>query len=75
MSTLKNNMLISHGLIDIQHKLKCASIFFYTQHTPLSYDYVLVAKTMGNQEREIYKRQTEYIEELKKKNLKVTVSV
>jgi len=46
-----------------------------TQHTPLSYDYVLVAKTIENQEREAVKKQTEYIEELKKKNLKVTVSL
>uniref|UniRef100_A0A673CG16 Anoctamin n=1 Tax=Sphaeramia orbicularis TaxID=375764 RepID=A0A673CG16_9TELE len=42
------------------------------QHTPLSYDYVLVAKTIDNQERQAYKKQCEYIEELKKKNLKVT---
>ncbi|TNN87041.1 Anoctamin-9 [Liparis tanakae] len=41
-------------------------------HTPLSYDYVLVAKTIENQEREVFKKQSEYIEELKKKNLKVT---
>ncbi|XP_037624115.1 anoctamin-9 isoform X2 [Sebastes umbrosus] len=41
-------------------------------HTPLSYDYVLVAKTIDKQERETFKKQTEYIEELKKKNLKVT---
>ncbi|KAK2842379.1 hypothetical protein Q5P01_012579 [Channa striata] len=41
-------------------------------HTPLSYDYVLVAKTIENQEREAYKKQTEYIEELKKKNIRVT---
>lgn len=45
------------------------------QHTPLSYDYVLVAKTIDNQEREAFRRQNEYIEELKKKNIKVTVSV
>uniref|UniRef100_A0A3Q3X4Y0 Anoctamin n=1 Tax=Mola mola TaxID=94237 RepID=A0A3Q3X4Y0_MOLML len=36
------------------------------------YDYVLVAKTMENQEREEFKKQIEYIEELKKKNMKVT---
>uniref|UniRef100_A0A3Q3KUL5 Anoctamin n=1 Tax=Mastacembelus armatus TaxID=205130 RepID=A0A3Q3KUL5_9TELE len=41
-------------------------------HTPLSYDYVLVAKTSENQEREIVKKQNEYIEELKKKNIRVT---
>ncbi|XP_039664653.1 anoctamin-9 isoform X3 [Perca fluviatilis] len=41
-------------------------------YTPLSYDYVLVAKTIDNQEREAFKKQTEYIEELEKKNLKVT---
>lgn len=37
------------------------------------YDYVLVAKTIENQEREAFKKQIEYIEELKKKNIKVTV--
>ncbi|XP_034060578.1 anoctamin-9 isoform X1 [Gymnodraco acuticeps] len=36
--------------------------------TPLSYDYVLVAKTNDHQDR----KQIEYIEELKKKKLKVT---
>ncbi|TNN00211.1 anoctamin-9 isoform X1 [Takifugu flavidus] len=41
-------------------------------HTPLSYDYVLVAKTIENQQREAFKKQIEYIEELKKKNIKVT---
>uniref|UniRef100_A0A669BTX4 Anoctamin n=1 Tax=Oreochromis niloticus TaxID=8128 RepID=A0A669BTX4_ORENI len=41
-------------------------------HTPLSYDYVLVAKTINNQERETFRKQTEFIEELKKKNFKVT---
>ncbi|KAM4572434.1 anoctamin-9 [Odontesthes bonariensis] len=40
--------------------------------TPLSYDYVLVAKTVNDQEREAFKKQTEYIDELKKKNFKVT---
>ncbi|MEQ2249083.1 hypothetical protein ILYODFUR_025784 [Ilyodon furcidens] len=40
--------------------------------TPLSYDYVLVAKTIDDQERQAFKKQTEYIEELKKKNFKVT---
>ncbi|KAM6936852.1 anoctamin-9 [Xenentodon cancila] len=40
--------------------------------TPLSYDYVLVAKTVDDQEREVFKKQKEYIEELKKKNFKVT---
>lgn len=45
------------------------------QHTPLSYDYVLVAKTSEKQEREAFRKQNEYIEELKKKNIKVTVSV
>uniref|UniRef100_A0A3B4GWY8 Anoctamin n=1 Tax=Pundamilia nyererei TaxID=303518 RepID=A0A3B4GWY8_9CICH len=44
----------------------------YLKHTPLSYDYVLVAKTINNQERESFKKQTEYIEELKNKNFKVT---
>uniref|UniRef100_A0A3P8U2I2 Anoctamin n=1 Tax=Amphiprion percula TaxID=161767 RepID=A0A3P8U2I2_AMPPE len=42
------------------------------QHTPLSYDYVLVAKTIDDQERTAFKKQTEYIDELKKKNFKVT---
>lgn len=41
-------------------------------HTPLSYDFVLVAKTMENQETQTFRRQAEFIEELKKKNLKVT---
>ncbi|XP_040017687.1 anoctamin-9 [Gasterosteus aculeatus] len=41
-------------------------------HTPLSYDYVLVGKTIEKQEREAFKKQSEYIEELKKKKLKVT---
>ncbi|XP_029010029.1 anoctamin-9 [Betta splendens] len=41
-------------------------------HTPLSYDYVLVAKTRDNPEREVLKKQVEYIEELKKKNIRVT---
>lgn len=50
-------------------------MIFATQHTPLSYDYVLVAKTIDKQDRETFKKQTEYIEELKKKNLKVTVSL
>ncbi|KAK5619488.1 hypothetical protein CRENBAI_013873 [Crenichthys baileyi] len=40
--------------------------------TPLSYDYVLVGKTIDDQERQAFKKQTEYIEELKKKNFKVT---
>ncbi|KAF3854925.1 hypothetical protein F7725_022980, partial [Dissostichus mawsoni] len=43
-------------------------IIFVTQQTPLSYDYVLVAKTNDHQDR----KQIEYIEELKKKKLKVT---
>uniref|UniRef100_A0A3B5BBZ7 Anoctamin n=1 Tax=Stegastes partitus TaxID=144197 RepID=A0A3B5BBZ7_9TELE len=41
-------------------------------HTPLSYDYVLVAKTIDDQERTAFKKQIEYIDELKKKNFKVT---
>lgn len=40
--------------------------------TPLSYDYVLVAKMINDQERERFRKQTEYIDELKKKNFKVT---
>lgn len=47
--------------------------FSHTQYTPFLYDYVLVAKTVENQEREAFKKQVEYIEELKKKNIKVTV--
>ncbi|CAG5957899.1 anoctamin-9 [Menidia menidia] len=39
--------------------------------TPLSYDYVLVAKTCNDQDREAFKKQREYIEELQKKNFKV----
>lgn len=50
------------------------NIIFFPKQTPLSYDYVLVAKTSENQERSVYKKQIEYIEELKKKNMKVTVS-
>lgn len=45
----------------------------HTQYTPFLYDYVLVAKTVANQEREAFKKQMEYIEELKKKNIKITV--
>ncbi|XP_029379586.1 anoctamin-9 [Echeneis naucrates] len=41
-------------------------------HTPLSYDYVLVAKTSNNQDKGAFKKQIEYIEELKKKNMRVT---
>ncbi|XP_041852233.1 anoctamin-9 [Melanotaenia boesemani] len=40
--------------------------------TPLSYDYILVAKMVDNQERQVFKKQIEYIDELKKKNFKVT---
>lgn len=50
--------------------LRCLS---HTQYTPFLYDYVLVAKTVENQEREAFKKQIEYIEELKKKNIKITV--
>uniref|UniRef100_A0A3Q2YET3 Anoctamin n=1 Tax=Hippocampus comes TaxID=109280 RepID=A0A3Q2YET3_HIPCM len=42
------------------------------QFNPLSYDYVLVAKTREHLDRESIKRQNEFIEELKKKNFKVT---
>ncbi|CAB1423421.1 unnamed protein product [Pleuronectes platessa] len=41
-------------------------------HTPLSYDYVLVAKTIGDQHTAAYMKQTEFIEELKKKKMKIT---
>nr|XP_057931108.1 anoctamin-9 isoform X2 [Doryrhamphus excisus] len=41
-------------------------------NTPLSYDYVLVAKTREHLDREAIKKQNEFIEELKKKNFKVT---
>lgn len=41
-------------------------------HTPLSYDYVLVAKAIDDRERSSFKKQIEYIDELKKKNFKVT---
>lgn len=50
-------------------------MFFVMQHTPLSYDYVLVAKTRDNHERGAYRKQIEFIEELKKKSMRVTVSV
>lgn len=43
--------------------------------TPLSYDYVLVAKTVDDHEREVFKKQSEYISGLKKKNFKVTVGL
>ncbi|XP_075996891.1 anoctamin-9 isoform X2 [Genypterus blacodes] len=42
------------------------------QYTPLSYDYILVAKMRDDQERGAFLKQTEFIEELKKKNLRVT---
>ncbi|XP_061630663.1 anoctamin-9 isoform X3 [Phyllopteryx taeniolatus] len=42
------------------------------QYNPLSYDYVLVAKTREHMDREAIKKQIEFIEELKKKNFKVT---
>uniref|UniRef100_A0A668AG20 Anoctamin n=1 Tax=Myripristis murdjan TaxID=586833 RepID=A0A668AG20_9TELE len=41
-------------------------------HTPLSYDYVLVAKTIDDHEKATFRKQTAFIDELKKKNLKVT---
>lgn len=41
-------------------------------YTPLSYDYVLVAKVVDDRERTAFKKQSEYIEELKKINFKVT---
>lgn len=47
--------------------------FSHTQYTPFLYDYVLVAKTVENQEREAFRKQIEYIDELKKKNIKITV--
>lgn len=50
-------------------------IIFDTQHTPLSYDYILVAKTLDDQGREAFNKQTEFIEVLKNKKLKVTVSL
>lgn len=53
------------------HPFSCAA--FLSQYTSYLYDYVLVAKTIENQEREAFKKQIEYIEELKKKNIKVTV--
>lgn len=49
--------------------------FYACQHAPLSYDYVLVAKTIEDQDKETYKKQLAFIEELKRKNLKVTVSL
>nr|XP_061825656.1 anoctamin-9-like isoform X3 [Nerophis lumbriciformis] len=41
------------------------------QGTPLSYDYILVAKTREPHDRETVKKQNEFIEELKKKHFKV----
>ncbi|XP_077452165.1 anoctamin-9 isoform X2 [Stigmatopora argus] len=41
-------------------------------YNPVSYDYVLVAKTRDHLVRETLKKQNEYIEELKKKNFKIT---
>ena len=49
-------------------------MWFHVQHTPLSYDYVLVAKTIGDQDKETWKKQIAFIEELQRKNMKVTVS-
>lgn len=81
VSTLKT---YCHSLINTHHKWRLNHrilwktdwcFTFDTQHTPLSYDYVLVAKTVDNLDRQASKKQTEYIEELKKKNMKVTVSV
>ncbi|XP_012735870.3 anoctamin-9 [Fundulus heteroclitus] len=40
--------------------------------TSLSYDYVLVAKTIDDQERDAFIKQTQFINELRKKNFKVT---
>uniref|UniRef100_A0A3Q2UCN6 Anoctamin n=1 Tax=Fundulus heteroclitus TaxID=8078 RepID=A0A3Q2UCN6_FUNHE len=48
-------------------------IFFLpSQFTSLSYDYVLVAKTIDDQERDAFIKQTQFINELRKKNFKVT---
>ncbi|XP_047451989.1 anoctamin-9 [Mugil cephalus] len=41
-------------------------------HTPLSYDYVLVAKTIEDQEKEAYQKQVEFIDALKQKDFKIT---
>lgn len=40
--------------------------------TPLSYDYVLVAKTVDDPEKDTFKMQEAFIEKLKMKNLKIT---
>lgn len=72
VSTLTTCFLIITHLKEIPLSL---GIPFVPQHTPLSYDYVLVAKTNDNLDREAFKKQMEYIDELKKKKLKVTVSV
>ena len=45
------------------------------QNAPLSYDYVLVGKTKEEQDKESYKKQKAFIEALKCKKLKVTVSL
>lgn len=41
-------------------------------HTPLSYDFILVAKTINDEEKETFKKQVAFIEALKRKNLKIT---
>ncbi|XP_017260992.1 anoctamin-9 [Kryptolebias marmoratus] len=40
--------------------------------TPLSYDYILVAKYVNDYERQHSRKQAEYIDQLKKKNFRVT---
>ncbi|XP_067090569.1 anoctamin-9 [Osmerus mordax] len=41
-------------------------------HTPPSYDFILVAKEITDQENEAFKKQVAFIEALKRKNLKIT---
>uniref|UniRef100_A0A4W5JZN2 Uncharacterized protein n=1 Tax=Hucho hucho TaxID=62062 RepID=A0A4W5JZN2_9TELE len=48
------------------------SPLLHSVHTPLSYDYVLVAKTVYDLEKDTFKMQEAFIEKLKMKNLKIT---
>lgn len=75
--TTMNKMLIVVVIQNVSvkwQKFDSCDIAFELQYNPLSYDYVLVAKTREHLDRECIKKQNEFIEELKKKNFKVTVS-
>ena len=43
-------------------------------YSPMTYDYVLVADRVEDKEDAVHKKQVAFIEELKKKNMKVKVS-